>query len=419
MIAPDDHLSGDYLDVLQGYLKGAGETALNDAYEFGRQAIDGGLGPMDIAAIHHEALAAVLRGMSTPEEGARAARDAALVEAESLSVFEMALRGYREVNGELTRANAQLRQLAGEQRAAATAEREARVAVQQAHQELKRTQGQLVQSAKLAALGEIVAGVAHEINNPLAFVVNNMAVLRRDARSLCDILRLYQAEDAALAERSPEAYARIRALADEVDLGYILANLDELVGRSRDGLQRIHQIVQDLRAFARVEESARHEVADLVAGIESTLNILRGQARDRGVELVTDLAPLPPLVCSPGKINQVLLNLVANALDACDEGGRVTVRTRATADEAQIHVEDTGHGIDPSIRDRIFDPFFTTKPQGQGTGLGLSISHGIVAEHQGRIEVESPPGGGARFIVHLPLRPAPRPRKTTGTHASR
>lgn len=420
MSAPDtsDRLAREYHGVLRRYLDGSGEAALNDAYEVGRRALDGGLGPMDIANIHHKALSAALAGVGTTAECARGVSRAALVEAESLSVFEMALRGYREVNNELRRTNEQLRQLAGEQQAAAAAERDARMALQEVHHELKRAQGQLVQSAKLAALGEIVAGVAHEINNPLAFVVNNTAVLRRDVHALCEIVRLYQADDAALATLDPAQHARIRSLADDIDLTYVLGNVEDLMNRSSDGLARIRRIVQDLRAFARVEESAHVEVTDLAGGIESTLNIIRGQARDRGVELIAELSPLPPVVCSPGKINQVVLNLVANALDACEEGGRVTVRTTATEAGVEIHVSDTGHGIDAAIRDRIFDPFFTTKSQGQGTGLGLSISHGIVAEHDGRIDVESS-REGTRFVVHLPLRPAARPRRTTGVYTAR
>lgn len=145
---------------------------------------------------------------------------------------------------------------------------------------------------------------------------------------------------------------------------------------------------------------------DLNESIHATANIVRVRADDRGVGLELHLEPLPPVECYPGKINQVVMNLLLNAIDACQSGGLVTVRSRPVPGGVEIDIVDTGHGIEPSIRDRIFDPFFTTKPIGQGTGLGLSISYGIVKAHGGRIDVESTPGRGSRFTVRLPLAPA-------------
>jgi PAS domain S-box-containing protein len=269
----------------------------------------------------------------------------------------------------------------------------------QAHDALKKAQAQLVQTEKLAALGQLVAGVAHEINNPLSFVSNNVAVLQRDVSALRDLQALYQ--QAGLEKHEPELAARIRALSEHIDLKYTLGNLDGLLTRSRDGLKRIQQIVKDLRDFARLDESELQEV-DLNAGIESTLNIIQGQARKQQVALDLDLAPLPMVSCYPAKINQVVLNLVTNAIDACPPGSKVMVGTRSAADGVEIIVSDTGSGIDPSIREKIFDPFFTTKPQGKGTGLGLSISYGIVQAHGGTIAFESTVGLGTRFVVHLP-----------------
>jgi two-component system NtrC family sensor kinase len=197
-------------------------------------------------------------------------------------------------------------------------------------------------------------------------------------------------------------------------------NLDELLVRSRDGLRRIKQIVDDLRHFARLDDADLHD-ADLNAGIESTINIVQGKAKSRRVRIDKQLGELPQVACYPAKVNQVIMNLLTNAIDASPEGGVVTVRTSLVAGSgggeqpaadkpsnepaARIEVIDEGPGIPPAIRPRIFDPFFTTKPPGHGTGLGLSISYGIVQDHGGTIDTESTPGKGATFVVTLPLKP--------------
>jgi PAS domain S-box-containing protein len=300
--------------------------------------------------------------------------------------------------GELAHAYEQARKLAVDLEKAAASDR-------RANQELRRAQGHLVQSEKLAALGQMVAGVAHEINNPLSFVINNLAVLQRDVPMLRDLLVLHQEAEATPPERRGPILNRIKEETQRIDLPYLLHNVEGLFTRSRDGLKRIQQIVKDLRDFARLDESELHE-AELNAGIASTLNIIRGRAVKKNVQLQSDLSPLPAVTCYAAKINQVVLNLVANAIDACTEGGMVTVLSRAAGDEVIIEVIDNGPGIAPEIRDKIFDPFFTTKSPGQGTGLGLSISHGIVQDHGGRIEVESTPGLGTCFRVFLPRRPS-------------
>jgi len=184
-------------------------------------------------------------------------------------------------------------------------------------------------------------------------------------------------------------------------LAYVLENLGSLVDRSGEGLKRIQRIILDLRNFARLDESEHKEV-DLNEGIRNTAFLIAGRAEAQRVELVLDFTPLRPVTCYPAQINQVVLNLLTNALDACPDGGKVTVGTRLTAHGVEIHVVDTGPGIEPSIRDKIFEPFFTTKPVGRGTGLGLSISYGIVQAHGGRIDLDSSPGRGAHFTVRLP-----------------
>ncbi len=278
----------------------------------------------------------------------------------------------------------------------------------QAREELEKAESQLVQAEKLSALGQMVAGVAHEINNPLAFTLNNLAVLRRDFGLIQQVLSRYQAADDTLAAADPERFAALREFAAEIDLEYTQRNLHHLLTRSSDGLNRIRRTVQDLRDFARLDEGDVKEV-NLNDGIRVTLAVIGHLAAERQVAIRTELdETLPSLTCHPAQINQVVLNLVANAIDACQcraIGQReLIVRTRPIKEGVSIEVADNGSGIDPSVRRRIFDPFFTTKSVGQGTGLGLSVSYGIVAAHGGRIDVESQPGQGARFVVILPIR---------------
>lgn len=208
----------------------------------------------------------------------------------------------------------------------------------------------------------------------------------------------------------PTLLAEIQDLSQQMDLEYALGNLQEILTCSRDGLKRIQQIVKDLRDFVRLDESDLQEVS-LNEGFQSTVTIINGHAKKHDVRIVTDFGQLPLVTCFPAKVNQVVMNLLTNAIDATPANGQVTLRTRANdADSVRIEVTDTGQGIDPAIRERIFDPFFTTKPPGQGTGLGLSISYGIVRDHNGTIEVQSEPGKGATFRVTLPVK-APKVKR--------
>ncbi|WP_406694394.1 ATP-binding protein [Singulisphaera sp. Ch08] len=273
-----------------------------------------------------------------------------------------------------------------------------------AHEELKRAESHLIQNEKMTSLGQLAAGVAHEINNPLAFVINNITILRRDLGSVEAMLSLYREAMAPLAVDRPELVEPIEEFAEKVDLPYILKNLDRLLERTADGAKRIQHIVASLRDFARLDEQELKE-ADLNRGIASTLDLARGRACELQVALETVLAPLPLVTCYPARINQVVLSLVTNAVDACKPGGRVIVGTCAKEDGVEITVTDTGTGIPPDVLGKIFDPFFTTKSQGKGTGLGLSISYGIVRAHGGTIAVESTSPGGTRIVVDLPIRP--------------
>jgi signal transduction histidine kinase len=265
---------------------------------------------------------------------------------------------------------------------------------------LRETEAALVQNEKLASLGRVAAGVAHEVNNPVAYVTNNLAVLRRDTQAALAAL------DAFRAGRPDEA-ARIE---EEADLGYFRENFARTFDKSLEGLQRVRDVVKNLRDFARLDEAEFKDV-DLNAALASAIEIVRYEAGQKGVRIQTDFGSLPPVPCHPGKVNQVFLHLLVNAVQACAHGGTVAVRTRVEpVGDAVVEIQDDGCGIAPEHRARLFEPFFTTKPIGQGTGLGLSVSFGIIRDHGGRIEVDSEVGRGSTFRVRLPLKPDPARR---------
>src|SRR5437763_442768 len=245
----------------------------------------------------------------------------------------------------------------------------------QAYGELKNAEVQLVQSEKMASLGRLVAGVAHEINNPVAFISSSVAPLRR---------RL----ETAAAHAPPE-------------VAELLADARENVAVVARGAERTAAIVKDLRSFSRLGEAARKPV-DLHDGLEVSLRLLEPRWRGR-IEIHRDYGTLPPVECDPGQMNQVFMNLLATACDAIAEPGNLWLTTRAEGDRVRGTIRDDGVGMASEVVGRIFDPFFTTKDVGGGTGLGLAISHGVLAAHGGRIEVESTPGRGATFRIVLPV----------------
>ena len=267
-------------------------------------------------------------------------------------------------------------------------------------------QGRVVQAEKLASIGLLSAGVAHEINNPLAYVSNNLAVLERDVGGLALVLAAYEEARPIVETADPELAERIARLTLENDLPYIQGNLGPMLQSTRQGVKRVTAIVQNLREFARLDQAAIDRL-DLNAAISCCLELIRGRLERHKIDVVQNLGEIPPIVCAPGQINQVILNLLLNAQQAIEETGRgrgrIEIGTRTNGREVILEITDDGCGIPKEIHSRIFDAFFTTKPVGEGTGLGLSISHSIVSDHGGRIEFESTPGKGSRFRVILPV----------------
>ena len=267
-------------------------------------------------------------------------------------------------------------------------------------EKLAKTHSQLLQSEKMASIGQLAAGVAHEINNPIGYVNSNLGSLGQYVEKLIGITEAYERAESALGASPP--LEEVRMLKQEVDWEYLKQDIRELIGESAEGITRVRQIVQDLKDFSHVDQ-AEWQFADLHKGLDSTLNIVQNEIK-YNTEVVKEYGVIPPVECMASQVNQVFMNMLVNASHAIGEGkrGKVTIRTGAENGMVWVEFADTGEGIAPENLKRIFDPFFTTKPVGKGTGLGLSLSFGIVEKHGGRIGVQSEPGKGATFRVWLP-----------------
>ena len=272
--------------------------------------------------------------------------------------------------------------------------------------ERNRIRAGLVQTEKLASIGLLSAGVAHEINNPLAFVANNLVVMERDSKGLLEVLELHEKQLPLLAEKVPAEAAKIAELSEQIDLPYVRDNIARLLSRTREGVDRVSRIVRSLRGLARTDAPKRQET-ELHILVESALEILRGRLKRNNIEVVTNYDTDSTIMCVQTQISQVILNLLVNAQQAVEAAeraeGRIALSTKRLADEMLIEVSDNGTGIDPANLPKLFDPFFTTKEVGEGTGLGLSIVHNIIRAHGGRIDVDSQPGAGTCFRIYLPL----------------
>ncbi len=299
---------------------------------------------------------------------------------QELTLAEMSDVQIRAIVGELIKANRDLKEL---------------------NSKLSDAQSKLIQSEKLASIGQLAAGVAHEINNPIGFIFSNFGTLEQYLEDLFQMLDAYEQAEASVSDGA--ALARIRSLKADLDIDYLKEDIPNLMRESRDGIQRVRKIVQDLKDFSRVDARQEWESVDLHAGIDSTLNIVNNEIKYKA-DVVKHYGALPEIQCLPSELNQVFMNLLVNAAHAITaERGTITISTGVDGPNVWVEVADTGAGIAQENLKRIFDPFFTTKPVGKGTGLGLSLSYGIVQKHSGRMEVHSELGVGTRFRVTLPI----------------
>ncbi|RBA22884.1 ATP-binding protein [Herminiimonas fonticola] len=266
-------------------------------------------------------------------------------------------------------------------------------------------QEQLIQSEKLASIGQLAAGVAHEINNPIGYIFSNFGALETYIANLLEMLDAYERTESLMT--SPEARASLDAVRKRVELDYVKEDMPMLLSESKEGIVRVRKIVQDLKDFSHVDVTQEWQWADLHHGIDSTLNIVANEVKYKA-DVIKEYGDIPEVECLPSQINQVVMNLVVNAAHAIsgEQRGKITIRTGVRNDNVWIEIQDTGSGIPKEVLPRIFDPFFTTKPVGSGTGLGLSLSYGIIQKHQGQMEVESEFGSGTCFRISLPVQQA-------------
>jgi signal transduction histidine kinase len=270
--------------------------------------------------------------------------------------------------------------------------------------ELARLQGQMVQAEKMASLGLLAAGVAHELNNPAGFIYSNVDVLKDYVGRLAQCLRTYDAMSL-----TAEDAARVAELKQQIDYENIMSDLDSTLSDTYIGAERIRDVVLNLRLFSRLDEAEIKRV-DLHEGLEATIRLLPRYFKAGRVTVTRDYGDLPPVTCYAAQLNQVWMNLLVNAAQAIgDDEGTVHIQSRCEGDRVTISISDTGRGIAEENLKKIFDPFFTTKPIGEGTGLGLSITHGIIVQHHGTINIESAAGKGTTFIITLPIEIEPTP----------
>ena len=275
--------------------------------------------------------------------------------------------------------------------------------LEQTLRELRETQAMLIHAEKMTALGQLVAGVAHEVNNPMGFVISNLYSLKE---SFSDLSTAYGVLESLYLKGTSDGSAQaLEALREEHDLEFIFEDFPDLIKSSLDGAVRVKEIVKNLRTFSRLDEAKRKTV-DIGENLSSTLSLADSELRKRDIRVQLELDVPDPLDCYPADLNQVFMNLIINAAQAMTSGGDLIIRARQDAKWVLLEFEDTGPGIPEDIRNKIFDPFFTTKPVGSGTGLGLSLAYQIITEkHKGSISVDSAENRGSCFRIKLPRNP--------------
>lgn len=299
-------------------------------------------------------------------------------------------KAQRELKGELTDQTIELAQMI------MTLEKELA--------ERKRLESQLVQSQKMESLGQLAAGVAHEINNPIGFVMSNLRTLGNYVNVFKELFSGYQQVAHKLQSQPQdvsEEISKMDAFIQKEDIPFIITDIDALLDESQEGTQRVQEIVKNLKSFARLDESV-YKQSSLHDCLEATMKIASNELKYK-CNVIKNFGDIPNIYCNPGQLNQVFLNLLVNAAQAIDEQGDITVETLANENEITVRITDTGSGIPKDKLDKIFDPFYTTKPVGKGTGLGLAISYGIIQSHGGTIDVDSEPGQGTCFTIRLPI----------------
>lgn len=263
---------------------------------------------------------------------------------------------------------------------------------------LKDAQSQLVENEKMASLGQLTAGIAHEINNPINFVSSNVQPLRRDVDDVLSILQGY--EETVRDKQFDTAFEAVESLKRQLDVDLLTQEIAELLDGIEEGAKRTSEIVKDLRNFSRLDEDDLKR-ASIQEGLDSTLLLLRSKYEPR-IQVIRNYESVPPIDCYPGKLNQVFMNLIVNAIQAIPETGQIQIDVRSLGEQVEIRISDSGVGMSSEVKKRIFEPFYTTKDVGVGTGLGLSITFSIIERHHGSIEVESTEGVGTTFIIKLP-----------------
>ena len=281
------------------------------------------------------------------------------------------------------------------------------VELQEKNRVLEATRDQLVQAEKMATVGILAAGVAHEINNPVSYLSTNLTSLEECMDGMDDVIRAYEQQDVFLQESG--RCAKVAAAKYENQLRFIREEMPDMMAACMDGVQRIGSTVSELMVFSRSCQKGR-EWVDIHECLEGTLKLVRAEIRSVAT-LVRDYQPVPKVFCVPSQINQVFLNLLINAVHLLEGGGEITLSTRSEEDWVEVRIRDNGRGIAEKDRGKIFDPFYTTKPVGQGTGLGLSISWDILRQHGGTLLLDETCRQGACFVVRFPVAPADHPVK--------